>query len=73
MYQAIWNDVVLAESNETLRVEGNQYFPPKSLVSAHFSKASLTSQCPWKGTAEYYTVSVDGQKNANAACYYSRK
>ena len=70
MYQAIWNDVVLAESEETIRVEGNHYFPPKSLISAHFSKASQTSQCPWKGTAQYYTLSVDGQKNANAAWYY---
>ncbi|WP_233204659.1 DUF427 domain-containing protein [Cryobacterium sp. Y62] len=69
MYQAVWNNVVLAESEETVRVEGNHYFPPESLNSAYFADASLTSQCPWKGTAKYYTLSVDGPKNANAAWY----
>ena len=70
MYQAVWNDVVLAESDETILVEGNQYFPTESLNSAYFSRTSLTSQCPWKGTAKYYTLTVDGQENVNAAWYY---
>ncbi|MDJ0349001.1 DUF427 domain-containing protein [Cryobacterium sp. PH29-G1] len=70
MYQAIWNDTVLAESEETVRVEGNHYFPQESLNSAYFSRDSLTSQCPWKGTAKYYTLAVDGQKNVQAAWYY---
>ena len=70
MYRAVWNDVVLAESDETILVEGNQYFPTESLHSAYFSRTSLTSQCPWKGTAKYYTLSVGGQENANAAWYY---
>ena len=70
MYQAVWNGVVLAESKETIRVEGNHYFPPESLDTAYFSDASKTTGCPWKGTAKYYTISVAGQKNANAAWYY---
>jgi uncharacterized protein (DUF427 family) len=70
MYQAVWNDVVLAESEDTVRVEGNHYFPPESLNSTYFSNAPMASQCPWKGTAKYYTLSVDGQRNANAAWYY---
>ena len=72
MYQAVWNDVVLAESNETILVEGNQYFPTESLNSAYFSRTSLTSQCPWKGTAKYYTLTVDGQENVNDACGLAR-
>jgi len=70
MYQAVWNDVVLAESEQTIRVEGNHYFPPQSLNSAYFADTSLTSQCAWKGTATYYTLTVDGQKNTNAAWKY---
>ena len=60
MYQAVWNDVVLAESEDTVRVEGNHYFPPESMNSTYFSSAPMTSQCPWKGTAKYYTLSVGG-------------
>ncbi|MDJ0354300.1 DUF427 domain-containing protein [Pseudarthrobacter sp. PH31-O2] len=70
MYQAIWNDVVLAETDTTTRVEGNHYFPPDSLKSVYFNVSPTTSHCPWKGTAKYYTLSVDGHQNADAAWYY---
>ncbi len=70
MYQGLWNDVVLAESDETIRVEGNQYFPPESLTMEYFSAGPMVSQCPWKGTAKYYTLSVNGRANADAAWYY---
>lgn len=70
MYQAIWHGTVLAESDETREVEGNQYFPPESIHRDYFKDSTLTSVCPWKGTASYYTVTVDGNSNHDAAwCY----
>jgi len=70
MFQAVWNDVVLAESEETVRVEGNHYFPHESLNSSYFSRATHSSNCPWKGTAKYYTLAVAGETKTNAAWYY---
>ncbi len=68
--KAIWNGVVLAESNNTVVVEGNQYFPPDA-VKQEFLKASDThTTCPWKGVASYYDVEVDGKVNRDAAWYY---
>ena len=69
-YRATWNDVVLAESEDIVSVEGNAYFPADSIKSEFFSKTDTTSVCPWKGTASYYTVTVDGQTNPDAAWYY---
>lgn len=68
--KAVWNGAVIAESNETLVVEGNHYFPPDSIKQDLFSKSETTSVCPWKGTASYLTVTVDGEENADAAWYY---
>ncbi|MBK9450859.1 MAG: DUF427 domain-containing protein [Bacteroidetes bacterium] len=68
--KAIWNDTVLAESNDTIVVEGNHYFPADSLVSAHFKESETHSICAWKGKASYYHVSVDGKTNSDAAWYY---
>ncbi len=70
MAKAIWHDTVLAESDRTEEVEGNQYFPPDSLHREALQPSDHTSTCPWKGTAHYYNVVVDGQKNENAAWYY---
>ena len=70
MARAMWHDTVLAESDETVVVEGNQYFPPESVDRAHLQPSSDTSVCPWKGTASYYDVVVDGDVNASAAWYY---
>jgi uncharacterized protein (DUF427 family) len=69
-YRASWNGATLAESEHTIRVEGNQYFPPESLNRELFSDSRATSQCPWKGSAKYYTVTVDGAANPDAAWYY---
>ena len=68
--KAICNDTVLAESNDTIVVEGNHYFPADSLVSAHFKESETHSICAWKGKASYYHVSVDGKTNSDAAWYY---
>ena len=69
-YRATWNGVVVAESDRTIRLEGNQYFPPDSLDRAQFHNSDLTSVCPWKGTARYYSLEVDGKTNPDAAWYY---
>lgn len=68
--KAIWNGQVLAESNATQVVEGNQYFPPESLGRRYFTDSATTTVCPWKGTASYYDVVVDGKVNKDAAWVY---
>jgi uncharacterized protein (DUF427 family) len=68
--RAVWNGAVLAESDETVVVEGNHYFPPESLDRAHFEASDHRTTCPWKGRASYYDVVVDGQTNAAAAWFY---
>lgn len=70
MPTATWNDTVLAESDETIVVEGNHYFPPESLDDARFEAIDQTSVCPWKGTATYFDVVVDGARNPGAAWTY---
>ena len=69
--KAMWNDQVLAESDDTIIVEGNHYFPPQAINQEYFRESSTHTVCPWKGTANYYHVIVDGQKNADAAWYYA--
>ncbi len=68
--KAIWNGTVIAESKDTVVVEGNHYFPASSIHSEFFAQSATHSVCPWKGTASYYTVQVDGQTNPDAAWYY---
>ena len=68
--RAVWNDTVIAESDETIVVEGNHYFPPSSVRQELLSDSSTHSHCPWKGDASYYSLSVDGAKNADAAWFY---
>ena len=68
--KAVWNGAVLAESDRTEVVEGNQYFPPDAIKSEFFKPSPTHSVCPWKGTASYYTVEVNGKQNADAAWYY---
>ena len=70
MPKAIWNGVVLAESDKCEVVEGNQYFPPDSINKQYFKESSTHTTCPWKGVASYYTIEVDGQENKDAAWYY---
>ncbi len=68
--QAIWNGKVLAESDATVVVEGNHYFPPESIHKQYFQPSDKHTTCPWKGLASYYDVVVDGKVNKDAAWYY---
>ena len=68
--KAIWKDAVLAESDDTVVVEGNHYFPADSINRAYFQPSDTHTTCPWKGEASYYDVVVDGQVNSDAAWYY---
>ncbi|MEZ5460365.1 DUF427 domain-containing protein [Dokdonella sp.] len=68
--KAIWNGSIVAQSDDTVVVEGNHYFPEASLHSQYFKTSEHTSRCPWKGTASYYSLEVDGKRNENAAWTY---
>ena len=68
--KAIWNGAVLAESDRTVVVEGNHYFPPDSIRKEHFKPSGTHTVCGWKGMASYYTVEVDGKQNSDAAWFY---
>ena len=68
--KAIWNDVVIAESNDTVVVEGNHYFPDDSIKNEFFKKTNTSTSCPWKGMASYYSVTVNGKTNIDCAWYY---
>jgi len=68
--KATWNDALLAQSDQTVVVEGNQYFPPDAIEKQYFQESSTHSTCPWKGEASYYNVVVDGQVNKDAAWFY---
>lgn len=68
--KAIWNGATIAESDDIVTVEGNAYFPAASLRRELVRDSAHTSVCPWKGTAHYYTLQVDGQSNPDAVWYY---
>ncbi|MFQ5568295.1 MAG: DUF427 domain-containing protein [Rhodothermales bacterium] len=68
--KAMWNGAVLAESDATVLVEGNHYFPPESINRAFFTGSDTHTRCPWKGLASYYTIEVNGESNVDAAWYY---
>ena len=68
--KAIWNNTVIAESDETVVIENNHYFPPESIKKEFFKESDTHTNCPWKGLASYYSLEVDGQTNADAAWYY---
>lgn len=70
MPTATWNGAVLADSDDTVMVEGNHYFPPDAIDERFFVRSERTSFCPWKGTASYLDVVVDGQVNSAAAWVY---
>ncbi|MGH7707760.1 MAG: DUF427 domain-containing protein [Vulcanimicrobiaceae bacterium] len=70
MPKALWNGTVLADSDQTEIVEGNYYFPPAAVNRGLVRESPTQTVCPWKGTASYYTVVVDGKENADAAWYY---
>jgi uncharacterized protein (DUF427 family) len=71
MAKATWQNVVLAESSQIVEVEGNQYFPPDAIKTEFFKPSEKHTECPWKGTASYYNVEVNGKSNADAAWFYS--
>ena len=66
----MWENVELADSGRTIEVEGNQYFPPDSIKQEYFKPSATQTVCPWKGTASYYDVEVNGKRNPGAAWYY---
>lgn len=70
MAQALWNGALLAESNATIIVEGNHYFPPTAINRQYFTENNTHTVCHWKGVASYYDVVVDGKVNSGAAWYY---
>jgi uncharacterized protein (DUF427 family) len=68
--KAIWNNQVIAESDDTIVVENNHYFPKDSVKAEYLRECSTQSTCPWKGLASYYTIAVDDKQNPGAAWYY---
>ncbi len=70
MVKALWNGVVIAESDKTEQVESNHYFPRQSVKMDLMTPTSYVTTCPWKGKASYFSISVDGQTNENAAWTY---
>jgi uncharacterized protein (DUF427 family) len=68
--KAIWHGQVIAESDDTVVVEGNHYFPPEAVKPEYLQPSDHTTVCSWKGTAHYHHVVVDGERNLNAAWYY---
>jgi len=68
--KAVWNNQLIAQSDETIVVEGNHYFPAESIDASFFKTSTHSSYCFWKGTASYYNIVVGDQLNENAAWYY---
>lgn len=68
--KAIWHNEVLAESDDTIAVEGNHYFPPDAINREYFRQSDTHTTCPWKGEASYYDIVVNGNANKDAAWYY---
>ena len=71
MVKAIWNEHVIAESDDTVVVEGNHYFPPESVKAEYLKASSLTTVCGWKGTAQYYDLVVDGRDQSGRSLVLS--
>lgn len=70
MAKAIWNDKIIAESDDTIIVEGNHYFPRDAVNAEFIVDSAKNTVCPWKGVASYYSIVVDGSENRDAAWYY---
>ena len=68
--KAVWNGKVIAESDSTVVVENNHYFPPDSINKEYLQESGKNTTCPWKGKASYYSLVVDGKENTDAAWYY---
>jgi uncharacterized protein (DUF427 family) len=70
MAKAIWKGTIIADSADTVVVEGNHYFPPESVHSQFLRPSETHTKCPWKGTASYYDIEVNGERNRDAAWFY---
>jgi uncharacterized protein (DUF427 family) len=70
MKQAIWNNTIIAESDKTIVIEGNHYFPPRDIKQEFFKNNETHTTCAWKGVASYYNIEVNGTVNKDAAWYY---
>ena len=70
--KAIWNNTVLAESDNTIVIENNHYFPPGSVHREYLKESTTESSCPWKGQAHYYNIVVESETNKDAAWYYPK-
>jgi len=70
--KAIWNNKIIAESDSTKVLEGNQYFPPEAIKKEYFKETITHTNCPWKGLASYYDIAVDGKINNDAAWFYPK-
>ncbi|PRY88104.1 DUF427 domain-containing protein [Mongoliibacter ruber] len=68
--KAIWNNQIIAESDKTIQIEGNHYFPADTIKKEFFKSSETHTTCPWKGVASYYHVEVDGEVNKDAAWFY---
>ena len=68
--KAIWNEKIIAQSDNTIEVEGNQYFPANSIKEEYFKNSNTNTQCHWKGEASYKSLEIDGKSNLDAAWYY---
>lgn len=68
--KAIWNNKVIAESKDTIVIENNHYFPHDSIKKEFFKPSETHTVCPWKGTASYYSINIDGEENIDAAWFY---
>ncbi len=70
MPKAVWNGAVIAESDRTVIVEGNHYFPPETVKRGYLTESTTHTVCPWKGLCSYYTIQVDGKTNRDGAWFY---
>lgn len=70
MAKALWNETVIAQSEATIVVEGNHYFPPDSVKRDYLRQSDTHTRCSWKGTASYYSIEVAGKRNKDAAWFY---
>ena len=68
--KALWKGQVIAQSENTVVIESNHYFPPSAIDKAYFIPSNTTTHCPWKGDAHYYSIVVDGEENTDAAWFY---
>jgi uncharacterized protein (DUF427 family) len=70
--KAVWKNVILAESDKTIIIEGNHYFPPESINKKFFIESNTRTTCGWKGVASYYTIKIDNEQNKDSAWYYDK-